>query len=116
MTRVNTPHGTGKLYKIKDETILVEIDYSHLVEFPIGECELIGETIEFKPTKKDKSKIITCALISFAVGFTPFAMLLAWLERGYFTIGGEIFLGLFPLAIWALWRNLKDDLKELFRR
>ena len=120
---INTPCGIGKFKSFDGELVTVEFNWSHLVQFGYNEVDFLEDPIigeseypDMKDLRKKKlhTKTVKWALISFAIGFTPFAMLMARLERGYFTIGGEVFLGLFPLALWALWRNLKDDLKELF--
>ena len=43
---------------------------------------------------------------------TPLIFYIAYLERGYRAIGGEIFFPLIPLLIWLVVKTVKDDLKR----
>lgn len=44
---------------------------------------------------------------------TPFMFRLAYAERGFQAIGGEIFFPLMPLIIWAIARTLKDGIQTI---
>ena len=43
---------------------------------------------------------------------TPLVFYLAYLERGYWAIGGEILFPTIPLLIWAITRTIKDALRK----
>ena len=44
---------------------------------------------------------------------TPFMFRLAYLERGYEAIGGELLFPLIPFLLWALVKTIKDIGKEV---
>lgn len=41
-------------------------------------------------------------------GLTPYIFCLADLERGYDATGGEIFIPLLPVIVWAFIKTMKD--------
>jgi len=46
-------------------------------------------------------------LVILFIALTPFIFHLAYLERGYRAIGGEIFFPLIPFIIWAIVKTAK---------
>lgn len=62
-------------------------------------------------SKNMNRKIKKCCWLIFiglCIGITPYMFYLADLERGYNATGGEIFIPLLPLLVWAI----KDSIKK----
>ena len=59
--------------------------------------------------KKRKGWVVLTAIFWL---FTPLIFYLAYLERGYIAIGGEVFFPLIPLLIWILAKSIKDITKR----
>ncbi len=55
------------------------------------------------------SKSLTVKIILSVIGALLIPVIMV--QRGYFAIGGEIFLPVFPLIIWDLVFGLKEILK-----
>lgn len=56
-----------------------------------------------------KKKYITLVLIIVvSLAVTPTAFRLAYLQRGYRALGGEMFVPVMGVAIWGLWQELKE--------
>lgn len=46
-------------------------------------------------------------IVGFCIGITPYTFYVADLQRGYYTIGGEMFIPLIPFLAWALKNSIK---------
>ena len=62
-----------------------------------------------KLMKQKIKQVCWWVFIGFCLGITPYMFYSADLERGYNATGGEIFIPLIPLLVWAM----KDFIKEM---
>ena len=62
-----------------------------------------------KLMKQKIKQVCWWIFIGLYLGITPYIFTIADLERGYNATGGEIFIPLIPLLLWAM----KDSIKEM---
>jgi len=58
--------------------------------------------------KRKIKQVCWWIFIGLCFGITPYIFKIADLERGYNATGGEIFIPLIPLLVWAM----KDSIKK----
>ena len=62
-----------------------------------------------KRMKRKIKQVCWWVFVGFCFGITPYMFYIADLKRGYNATGGEIFIPLIPLVLWAM----KDSIKEM---
>lgn len=54
-----------------------------------------------------KKYIVLLLIIAVSLAVTPAAFRLAYLQRGYKALGGEIFVPVIGAVMWNCWQDLK---------